>query len=131
LTQLEEQKATMADKTIGITSSKLGPRKFSARTILTLRESLTYQNCEDVETMFNDCLEQQKTEIILDFRKVAFLDSEALELLLRMHHELKDRGGALKLVSLDTICLDILKATQLINVLRVYEDIHKAIKDVL
>ena len=120
----------MAQKAIGITSSKLSIGKISARKIITIKESLTFQNCDELETIFRDCLGQQKTEIILDFKKISFLDSEGLELLLRIHDELKDHGGALKLVGLNAVCLDILKATRLINVFRVYEDIHKAIKDI-
>jgi hypothetical protein len=46
-----------------------------------------------------------------------------------MHNELKQRGGALKLSHLNELCIDILKATQLINVFRIYEDMNKAIKD--
>ena len=120
----------MAQNAMGITSSKLSIGKVSARKIITIKESLTFQNCDELETMFKDCLEQQKNEIILDFKRVSFLDSEGLELLLRIHDELKDRGGALKLVGLDPVCLDILRATRLINVFRVYEDIHKAVKDI-
>ena len=121
----------MTDKVVGLASSKLGAGKINARKVLTITKSLTYQNREEVEATFKDSLDQQKTEIIIDFTKISFLDSEGLELLLQMHTELKRRGGALKLVHLDPLCLDILKATQLINVFRIYEDMHKAIKDVL
>ena len=121
----------MADKVVEKTSSQIGKARVSSRTILAPKDSLTYQNCEELEAMIRDGLDQQKTEIILDFKKISFMDSEGLELLLRMHGELKDRGAALKLIGLNTICLDILKATELIKVFRIYEDIHKAIKDVL
>jgi anti-anti-sigma factor len=121
----------MTDKAIGLASSKLGAGKINGRTVLAINKFLTYQNREEVEATFKDCLDQQKTEIIIDFTKICFLDSEGLELLLQMHTELKLRGGALKLVHLDALCLDILKATQLINIFRIYEDMHKAIKDVL
>ena len=121
----------MADKVVETTPSKIGTAKGSSRTILAPKESLTYQNCEELEAMIRDGLDRQKTEIILDFKNISFLDSEGLELLLRTHSELKDRGGTLKLIGLNAICLDILKATRLIKVFRIYKDIHKAIKDVL
>jgi anti-anti-sigma factor len=122
----------MTDKILGLASSKLGVGKVNnKRKILTINNSLTYKNREEVEATFKDCLDLQKTEIIIDFAKVSFLDSEGLELLLEMHNELNLRGGALKLVQLDALCLDILKVTQLINVFRIYEDMQKAIKDVL
>ena len=110
-------------------STKLGPEKINGRKVLNIRKALTYQNCEEVEATFKDYLEQQQKEIIIDFSKITFLDSEGLELLLQMHNELKLQGGTLKLVHIDALCLDILKATQLINVFRIYEDMNKAIKD--
>lgn len=121
----------MADKVVEMTPSKTGTARASSRTILAPKQSLTHQNCEKLEVRIKDGLDQQKTEIILDFKRISFMDSDGLELLLRMHGELKDRGSALKLIGLNAICLDILKATELIKVFRIYEDIHKAIKDVL
>jgi anti-sigma B factor antagonist len=120
----------MTDKVVEITPSKIRTGRFSSRTIFAPRESLTFQNCEELEAMFNDSLDQQKTEIILDFKAVDFLDSEALELLVRIHEELRNRGGVLKIIGIDAVCRDILNATRLINVFQVYEDIQKAIKDV-
>ena len=119
----------MIDKNTGLESAKLGAEKINGRKVFNINKFLTYQNCEEVEATFKDYLEQQKTEIIIDFSKISFLDSEGLELLLQMHNELKLRGGALKLVHLDALCIDILKATQLINVFRIYEDLNTAIKD--
>ena len=109
--------------------SKSGLERINGRKILKISKSLTYQNCEEVAATFKDYLDQQKKEIIIDFSKISFLDSAGLELLLQMQNELKQQGGALKLVHLDELCLDILKITQLTNVFRIYEDMHKAIKD--
>ena len=121
----------MTEKAKGMASSNIGAEKISGRKVLNIKKYLTYQNREEVEAIFQDYLEQQKNEIIIDFTKIGFLDSEGLELLLQMHNELKLRGGTLKLVHLNDLCLDILKATQLINVFRIYKDLNKAIKDVL
>jgi anti-anti-sigma factor len=119
----------MMGKATGIASSRSGPGKNNGRKVLKISKSLTYQNGEEVEATFKDYLDQLKNEIIIDFSKISFLDSAGLELLLQMHNELKQRGGALKLVHLNKLCLDILKVTQLINVFRIYEDMNKAIKD--
>ena len=120
----------MADKVIEMTPSKIGTAKVSSRTVVAPKESLTNRNCEAFEAKLNDCLDQHKTEIILDFKAVSFLDSEALELLVRIHKELRNRGGILKIIGMDAVCRDILNATRLINVFHVYEDIHSAVKDV-
>ena len=121
----------MMGKVAQLASSKLGPEKINRRKILNISKSLTFKNCEEVEATFKDYLDQKKNEIIIDFSKISFLDSAGLELLLQMHSELKQQGGALKLVQLDELCIDILKATQLINVFLIYEDMNKAIKDII
>jgi anti-anti-sigma factor len=121
----------MTDIVNGVSSSKLGTEKMNGRKVLNINKFLTFQNVEEVEATFRDYLDQQKTEIIIDFTKVRFLDSQGLELLLQMQKELRLRGGTLKLVHLDELCLDILKATQLINAFRIYDNMNKAVKDVL
>jgi anti-anti-sigma factor len=73
-------------------------------------------------------MNQDRTEIILDLKGLAFLDSEALELLVYMHKELGNRTGKLKIVGLNATCRDILTITRLINVFYVYENIHDAVK---
>ena len=118
----------MANKVIEMNPSKSGMKKVGARTVLTPKESLTYQNCQEIEDNFNECIKQNKTVIILDCQALSFFDSEALELVVRMHDELKKRGGSLKLIGLNAVCRDILLATRLINVLHVYRDIHEAMK---
>ena len=120
----------MEDKIYEMKPTKIGPARTGSRTILALKKSLTYKNCEELETMFNDSLNQHKTEIILNCKAVSFMDSEALELLLRLHEELGNRGGRLKIFGFNAVCLDILNATRIISVLNVYEDIQQAVKGV-
>ena len=71
---------------------------------------------------------QNKPWIILDFKSVPFMDSRALEILLRINVTLKQRGSVLKIIGLSAVCRDILTATRLINVFHAYEYIHKAIR---
>ena len=114
----------MATKVIDINSSKTGGIQGGSRTILPLKNAVTHQNCAELETAFQECVDNNKTEIILDCRALTFLDSEALELLIRMHEDADSHGCELKL----KVCSDILVATRLMNILNVYKDIHGAIK---
>ncbi len=118
----------MATKVIDINSSKTGGIQGGSRTILPLKNAVTHQNCAELETAFQECVDNNKTEIILDCRALTFLDSEALELLIRMHEDADSHGCELKLISLNKVCSDILVATRLMNILNVYKDIHGAIK---
>jgi anti-sigma B factor antagonist len=117
----------VAQNSNDIKSTLINTAKVGASTVLTPRDSLIENNCEALENLFNELLTQQKTDIILDCKAVSFLDSKALELLLQMHEELKDRGGTLKIVGTNAVCQDILFATRLVNVLHIYQDIHKAV----
>ena len=102
--------------------------KVGVRTILTPKVSLSYQNIEELATALEDCIRQFKTEVILDCKSVKFLDSSVLELLVRVHNDLKGNGGVLKIIGLNQNGRDILYATRLINVLNVFKDIHEAIR---
>ena len=102
--------------------------KVSARTILAPNASLSFQNIEELATVLDDCIRQPKTEVILDCKSVKFLDSSVLELLVRVHNDLKGNGGVLKIIGLNQNGRDIFYATRLINVLNVFKDIHEAIR---
>jgi len=98
------------------------------RTILAPNMSLTFQNMEELATVFDDCIRQPKTEVILDCKSVKFFDSSVLELLVRVHNDLKTNGGVLKIIGLNEIGRDIFYATRLVNLLNIFKDIHEAIR---
>lgn len=97
------------------------------RTVLTPKSPITHENCHEIERQIGEAVKRSKTDIILDCKHVIYLDSAALELLIRAHDELKNKGGALKIAGLNNVCRDTLMATRLINVLFVYKDIHEAV----
>ena len=106
---------------------KVGDMNGGSQTVLAPESSITHENCHELEESINDAVKQNKTEIILDCKSVPFLDSIALELMVKIHDEMSNKRGALKIVGLNAVCRDILKATRIINLLNVYDDIHKAI----
>lgn len=116
----------MTSKVVEINPPKTG--RSGARTILTPKDSLTHQNCKEVEALFSEAINQQKTEIIFDCKGVSFIDSAGLELLVETNKKLRSRGGILKMIALNEVCRDILVATRLITHFHVFTDIHEAIK---
>lgn len=116
-----------AKNVIEMNPEKMVTAKGGARTVLVPKTSITFQTCGEVQSKFEEYLNERKNEIILDLKSVPFIDSAGLELLVRMNEELKNRGGLLKLVSPSETCRDILIATRLINSMHIYEDIHAAI----
>ena len=118
----------MAHKVVDTKTATIDLTKLGGRTVLTPKRSITHENCEELETIMDDCFNQKRAEIILDFKGVSYLDSEALELLVKTHGELQGRGTSLKLVGINETCRDILLATRHLNLFRVYDDIHEAIR---
>lgn len=109
------------------TSSPISIARVGSRTVLAPKNSLTYENREELEATFEECIKQQRADIILDCKAVSYMDSEALQLLVHMHEELRNRGCVLKIIGLNDVCRDIFFATRLIH-LHVYQDIHEAIR---
>ena len=113
---------------IDASSSLVTMTTVGKNTVLSLKESLTFENCEAFETLVNAIVEQNPSGVVLDCKAVAFLDSKALELLLQTHEEIKRRSGLLKFANLNAVCKDIFIVTRLINIFHVYEDIPEAVR---
>ena len=109
-------------------SSKIAITRVGSRNVLTPKGSITYQNLQNLKIMFKECLNGNKTEIILDCAAISFLDSETLEFLVGIHKDLKNQGGSLKLINVTDICQDIFIATRLINLFNIYQDIHQVLR---
>jgi anti-anti-sigma factor len=112
----------------GLDTTKVGTAKVGGTLVLSLKESLTFENCEEFETMFNGIIGQNPPALILDFKSATSMDSMALELLIRIHDALKGQGGMLKLTNLNPVCKDILTVTRLINHFHVYEDVADSVR---
>jgi anti-anti-sigma factor len=98
------------------------------RKVLRWKKPVTGENVNDLEELFDEAINSNKNEILLDCKDVPFVDSQGLELLLRTDERLRAKGGALKLAALNSLFTEILVATRLMNVLRVYHDIHEAMR---
>jgi anti-anti-sigma factor len=108
-------------------SSSVSITRVGNRTVLTPKKSITYENREELHATFEECMKQQRSDIILDCKAISYMDSEALELLVHMHEELRNQGNLLKIIGLNDVCRDIFVATRLIH-LHIYQDMHEAIK---
>lgn len=108
-------------------SASVGATKLAGRTVLTPEGAISLNSCTTLQARLDAALSQNKSEVILDCKKVTYFDSAALSLLLLYHEKMREAGGTLKLTTLNEVCRDILVATRLINTLFVFEDVHKAV----
>jgi anti-anti-sigma factor len=111
-----------------MTSPKIQTTTVGINAVVTIKESLTFKTCEELETTFNQLIRQNKNRIVLDLGAVSVMDSQALELLLTMHESLMNSGGILKIFGLNGVCRDILVTTRLINLLNIYWDMQEALR---
>ncbi|MHB8093102.1 MAG: STAS domain-containing protein [Syntrophales bacterium] len=98
-------------------------------TVITLKEPLNHQNCKELETSVLDVIGKSRLAIILECKEVSYIDSAALEMLLRLQDAIKERGILMKLVGLDELCRDIMVVTRLINQFNVYSSVPEAMKE--
>jgi anti-anti-sigma factor len=108
--------------------SKINTTKVGNHRVLSPKGYVTWENCDAIEVKVRDLIDQNKPWIIVDFKSVSFMDSRALEVLLRINAALKQQGSMLKIIGLNSVCQDILVTTRLIHVFHVYGDIHQAIR---
>jgi len=99
-------------------------RNINGRTVLSPQTSLTHKNCDQLETLFNGLLKREVMEMVVDFTRVSFLDSRALELIVDMQTQLQTKGGNLGLSNLNEVCRDILICVRLINRFKVMANVH-------
>lgn len=111
-----------------MTSSKIQTATVGINTVVTIKESLIHKSCGELEKVCDQLARENKNRIVLDFRAVPFLDSQALELLCTLHESLGNSGGVLKIFGLNGTCRDILVATRLINLFHIYGDMSEALR---
>ncbi len=109
-------------------SSRIHIANVGVNTVMTMKESITYQTRDALKEAFDRVVEKNRNRVVLDFRAVPFIDSEGLELLLFMHDSLTGSGGILKLAGLNAVCRDILLVTRLVNMLHVFNDLPEALR---
>lgn len=114
-----------------MTPAKIAITQLGKHTVITVKEPITYQNCKELEDCIQGAAGESQTAIILECKAVGYVDSGALEMLLRLQEKVRERGMQLKIVSLNAVCRDIMIVTRLINQFTVYASVQEAIKESL
>ena len=108
---------------------KTSSMQLGHHTVIALKEPVNHQNCKELEAAVLGALGTSHRAIILECKEVGYLDSAALEMLLRLQDAIKERGSLVKLVGLNALCRDIMVVTRLINQFNVYSSVPEAIKE--
>jgi anti-sigma B factor antagonist len=97
-------------------------------TVLEPSGSLTYESCPELRSAIDQIPPSSHRVVVLDCSLVKAIDSEGLELLVRLHETLRLEGGRLKLCTLNDVCSHILVAVRLVHILSVYDDVKQAVQ---
>jgi anti-anti-sigma factor len=100
-------------------------------TVITLKEPVNHQNCKELEAFVLGAIGKSHLAIILECQGVSYLDSAALEMLLRLQDAVNEQGRLVKLAGLNELCRDIMIVTRLINQFNVFPSVQEAIKEPL
>jgi anti-sigma B factor antagonist len=76
----------------------------------------------DIETLVDAGL----TKIIVDCARLEFISSRGLGVLIRLHKRMKQHDGDVKIASVKSALLDVLRLTRLDKHLEIYPDVSRA-----
>jgi len=108
---------------------KIQKREAGDVVILDLKGQITLgAGDEKLKATIDEIIAAGKKQILLNVKKVSFMDSSGVGELVGCFTTVKREGGVLKLVHLSDKVQDILQITQLISVFEIYEDEAVAVK---
>ena len=108
---------------------KITEREAEGITILDIQGQITLgDGDEELKKHIDEAVAAGKTKILLNMKKVKFMDSSGVGELVGCYTSVSRAGGKLKLVNLNEKVHDILQITQLISVFETFDDEGSAFK---
>lgn len=97
--------------------------------VMTLDGDFANDEVKAARKAFEDIVERRQiADLVVDFEKAGFIDSEGLELLLWMKQKCEDLFGQIKLAALDENVRKILEITRLDHRFECHDDLTSALK---
>jgi len=82
---------------------------------------------KDLETILNELIDQNKSEIVLDLEGVVYISSVGLRVLLAAQKKVRPKGGELKLVSLQPFVREVFEITGFTKLFTIYPNQGEAL----
>ncbi len=97
-------------------------------TVINLAGRITLgEGTERLRQAVQEVLDRGRTNVVLNFSEVFYVDSSGLGTLVAAHAQVRNAGGALKLMKLKQITRDLIQITHLHAVFEVFTDEASAI----
>ncbi len=96
--------------------------------VLTVKDDLAGDTVEQFNGRSAQCLEEDRSNIVVDCSAAGGFDSAGLEALLDLQNKCEDQLGAVKLYGVDQTCTTILEITRLARRFETFADLESAVK---
>ena len=109
---------------------KIYTREVEGRVILHLMGEIVHSTVAELGEKIHSSLGQGKSKILLDFEKVYNLDGPGAGFLANLDKEAYEQGGSIKIFSVQTNVIEVLKSHGLEAVFETYQNERDALADV-
>lgn len=92
------------------------------RLILQLKADLKMENAPDFYEYFQEALIGDHRVVVVDFRKIRFVDSSGVGMLLKCAHQLREREGIFYIFGLSRSLLSVFKLAGLLKIFQLLEE---------
>lgn len=107
---------------------RIETQKYNDIIVLGLQGEFTAEAVKSFEDAASGAFVSRVSGMVLDMTKVVQMDSRALEQLVTLNEQCRDRMRQLKLAGLDETCHKILEITRLLPQFDVYAELTEAVK---
>lgn len=107
---------------------RIETQKYNDILVVQLQGEFTAEAVRSFDDAASGAFASRVSGIVLDMSKVVQLDSTALEQLVALNEQCRDRMRQLKLAGLDETCTKILEVTRLLPQFDTYGELTEAVK---
>ena len=112
-----------------LTTLPISHATLGALQVVTPEGSLTHPHAPALKAALDQAASGHEPLVALNLQSVSFMDSATLQVIVDAVRALQAKGGRLKLVRPNDVCLDILRATRLLFEVEVCKDLNEAVKN--
>lgn len=88
---------------------------------------LTVENVSVAQSLCEPCFERGAPKLVIDMASMPLVDSCGLEWLIDTQFSAMRRGGRISIAGPNTLCMDILRVTEVPQRCRIYPDVLSAV----
>jgi len=96
--------------------------------ILEVSGEIDFHSSRELRDKFQEILEKKCSKLLVNLKKVSYIDSSGLGELVITYTSARNRHGDVKLLNLSKVSKDLLQTTKLLTVFDVFDDESKAVQ---